>query len=131
MGNLDKSDAPTTRILGCCERARTIPSRKSRMLLSTKTRVRLRPGSPLGVSVPAMSVSLGYIGTTLEQTHSRGVGFELTNLRIADHPASVNCFTHRRCSGRAIRMLIERTDPFTTAQPDGRLVKLLIRARRS
>jgi site-specific DNA recombinase len=33
-------------------------------------------------------------------------------------------------SGRAIRMLIERTDPFATAKPDARLVKLLIRARR-
>jgi hypothetical protein len=35
----------------------------------------------------------------------------------------------RRC-GRAIRMLIERTDPFAAAKPDARLVKLLIRARR-
>jgi site-specific DNA recombinase len=35
----------------------------------------------------------------------------------------------RRC-GREIRMLIERPDPFATAKPDGRLVKLLIRARR-
>jgi site-specific DNA recombinase len=35
----------------------------------------------------------------------------------------------RRC-GRAIRMLIEGTDPFATAKPDARLVKLLIRARR-
>jgi hypothetical protein len=35
-----------------------------------------------------------------------------------------------RRSGRAIRMLIEGTDPFATAKPDPRLVKLLIRARR-
>ena len=35
-----------------------------------------------------------------------------------------------RRSGRAIRMLIEGTDPFATAKPDARLVKLLIRARR-
>jgi len=35
----------------------------------------------------------------------------------------------RRC-GRAIRMLIAGTDPFATAKPDARLVKLLIRARR-
>jgi len=35
-----------------------------------------------------------------------------------------------RRSGRAIRMLIEGTDPFATARPDARLVKLLIRARR-
>jgi site-specific DNA recombinase len=35
-----------------------------------------------------------------------------------------------RRSGRAIRMLIAGTDPFATAKPDARLVKLLIRARR-
>jgi hypothetical protein len=35
-----------------------------------------------------------------------------------------------RRSGRAITMLIEGTDPFATPKPDGRLVKLLIRARR-
>jgi len=35
-----------------------------------------------------------------------------------------------RRSGRAIRMLIEGTDPFATAKPDARLVRLLIRARR-
>ena len=35
-----------------------------------------------------------------------------------------------RRAGRAIRMLIEGTDPFATAKPDPRLVKLLIRARR-
>jgi hypothetical protein len=34
-----------------------------------------------------------------------------------------------RRSGRAIRMLIEGTNPFATAKPDARLVKLLIRAR--
>jgi site-specific DNA recombinase len=34
-----------------------------------------------------------------------------------------------RRSGRAVRMLIEGTDPFATAKPDARLVKLLIRAR--
>jgi len=33
-----------------------------------------------------------------------------------------------RRSGRAIKMLIEGTDPFATAKPDTRLVKLLIRA---
>jgi hypothetical protein len=35
-----------------------------------------------------------------------------------------------RRAGRAIRMLIAGTDPFATAKPDARLVKLLIRARR-
>ena len=33
-------------------------------------------------------------------------------------------------SGREIRMLIDRADPFYTAQPDLRLIKLLIRAHR-
>jgi len=41
---------------------------------------------------------------------------------------SMSVRLHR--SGRGIRMLIEGTDPFATAKPDARLVKLLIRARR-
>jgi site-specific DNA recombinase len=35
-----------------------------------------------------------------------------------------------RQSGREIRMLIGRADPFSTAKPDARLIKLLIRAHR-
>ena len=35
----------------------------------------------------------------------------------------------RRC-GREIRMVINGTDPFDTAKPDARLIKLLLRARR-
>jgi site-specific DNA recombinase len=35
-----------------------------------------------------------------------------------------------RRSGREITMLIDGTDPFATAKPDARLIKLLIRARR-
>src|SRR5215468_7805801 len=35
-----------------------------------------------------------------------------------------------RRSGREVRMLIERTDPFATVKPNARLIKLLIRARR-
>ena len=35
-----------------------------------------------------------------------------------------------RRSGREIKMLIDGTDPFATAKPDKRLIKLLIRARR-
>jgi hypothetical protein len=35
-----------------------------------------------------------------------------------------------RQSGREIRMLIDRADPFSTAKPDSRLIKLLIRAHR-
>jgi hypothetical protein len=35
-----------------------------------------------------------------------------------------------RRSGREIKILIEGSDPFATAKPDARLIKLLIRARR-
>ena len=35
-----------------------------------------------------------------------------------------------RRAGREIRMLIDGTDPFVAAKPDGRLIKLLVRARR-
>jgi len=35
-----------------------------------------------------------------------------------------------RRSGREIKMLIDGTDPFATAKPDARLIKLLIRAHR-
>ena len=35
-----------------------------------------------------------------------------------------------RRSGREIKMLINGADPFATAKPDARLIKLLIRARR-
>jgi hypothetical protein len=35
-----------------------------------------------------------------------------------------------RRSGREIKMLIDRADPFATAKPDARLIKLLIRAYR-
>src|SRR5262249_16092217 len=38
--------------------------------------------------------------------------------------------TELRRSGREIKMLIDGADPFATAKPDGRLMKLLIRARR-
>src|SRR6202011_1570483 len=35
-----------------------------------------------------------------------------------------------RRAGREIRMVIDGTDPFAAAQPDARLIKLLLRARR-
>jgi hypothetical protein len=35
-----------------------------------------------------------------------------------------------RRAGREIRMLIDGTDRFVAAKPDGRLIKLLVRARR-
>ena len=35
-----------------------------------------------------------------------------------------------RRTGREITMLIDGADPFVTAKPDARLIKLLIRARR-
>jgi site-specific DNA recombinase len=36
---------------------------------------------------------------------------------------------HLRRAGREIRMVIDGTDPFAAAQPDSRLIKLLLRAR--
>jgi site-specific DNA recombinase len=36
---------------------------------------------------------------------------------------------HRRRAGREIRMVIDGTDPFAAAQPDMRLIKLLLRGR--
>src|SRR6266436_3668275 len=36
-----------------------------------------------------------------------------------------------RRAGRNIRMVLDRTDPFVAAKPDARLIKLLLRARRS
>jgi hypothetical protein len=47
-----------------------------------------------------------------------------------DEIQSLSIPVRLRRSGRAIRMLIEGTDPFATAKPDARLVKLLIKARR-
>src|SRR5690242_2551004 len=35
-----------------------------------------------------------------------------------------------RCSGREIRMLIDSNDPYVTAKPNARLIKLLMRAHR-
>jgi hypothetical protein len=36
----------------------------------------------------------------------------------------------QRRAGRELRMLIDGTDPFVAAKPDGRLIKLLVRAHR-
>ena len=47
-----------------------------------------------------------------------------------DEIQSLSIPVRLRRSGRAIRMLIAGTDPFATAKPDARLVKLLIKARR-
>jgi hypothetical protein len=50
--------------------------------------------------------------------------------RATDHEIQILSIPVRlRRSGRAIRMLIAGTDPFATAKPDARLIKLLIRAR--
>jgi len=50
--------------------------------------------------------------------------------RTTEEEIQILCIPVRlRRSGREIRMLIEGTDPFATAKPDARLIKLLIRAR--
>jgi site-specific DNA recombinase len=43
---------------------------------------------------------------------------------------SISVPIERRRSGREIKMLIDGSDPFATAKPDARLIKLLIRAHR-
>src|SRR5215469_3697717 len=49
--------------------------------------------------------------------------------RVADDEILSVPVRLRRC-GHEIKMLIECIDPFATANPDARLIKLLIRARR-
>jgi site-specific DNA recombinase len=53
---------------------------------------------------------------------SQGVGEEETEL--------LSVPVRLRRAGREIRIVMEGTDPFATAKPDARLVKLLLRARR-
>ena len=47
-----------------------------------------------------------------------------------DETQTLSVAIERRRCGREIKMRIDGTDPFATAKPDARLVKLLIRARR-
>ena len=47
-----------------------------------------------------------------------------------DETQTLSVVIERRRCGREIKMRIDGTDPFATAKPDARLVKLLIRARR-
>jgi hypothetical protein len=50
---------------------------------------------------------------------------------VTDHETQILSIPVRvRRAGREIRMLIDGTDPFVAAKPDGRLIKLLVRARR-
>ena len=54
--------------------------------------------------------------------HRKAVGEEETEL--------LSVAVRLRRAGREIRMVIDGTDPFATAKPNARLVKLLLRARR-
>src|SRR5262249_45240942 len=47
-----------------------------------------------------------------------------------DETQTLSVPVRRRQSGREIKMLIDRADPFATAKPNARLIKLLIRAHR-
>jgi hypothetical protein len=47
-----------------------------------------------------------------------------------DEPQILSVPIRLRRSGRELKMLITGADPFATAKPDGRLIKLLIRAHR-
>jgi site-specific DNA recombinase len=53
---------------------------------------------------------------------SQGVGEEESDL--------LSIPVRLRRAGREIRIVIDGTDPFATAKPDARLIKLLLRARR-
>ena len=57
VADTDRSDEPTNSTLGCCERASTYPSRKSRTSLRTKSRVRLGRESRLDISGTETSVA--------------------------------------------------------------------------
>jgi site-specific DNA recombinase len=57
-----------------------------------------------------------------DATPSQGVGEEESEL--------LSVPVRLRRAGREIRIVMEGTDPFATAKPDARLVKLLLRARR-
>jgi DNA invertase Pin-like site-specific DNA recombinase len=70
------------------------------------------------------------------QVRARGLGalFDGPAARLADEANDesqiLSVPVRLRQSGREIRMLIDSTDPFATAKPDARLIKLLIRAHR-
>jgi len=50
---------------------------------------------------------------------------------VSDSETEILCVPVRLCrAGREIRMVIDGTDPFATAKPDARLIRLLLRARR-
>ena len=70
------------------------------------------------------------------RVRARGLG-ALLDVTATPFPGSADDETQTlsvpvrlRRSGREIRMLIDRADPFSTAKPDARLIKLLIRAHR-
>ena len=64
------------------------------------------------------------LGTLLDgdATPSQGVGEEESEL--------LSVPVRLRRAGREIRIVMDGTDPFATAKPDARLIKLLLRARR-
>src|SRR6516165_9210626 len=79
------------------------------------------------MSGPIRSISIcarpGSPPSSMSRPHPRRAR-QTTKIQILSIPVRL------RRSGRAIRMLIAGTDPFATAKPDARLVKLLIKARR-
>jgi site-specific DNA recombinase len=59
-----------------------------------------------------------------------GILLDIAATSATDESKILSLPVELRRSGREIKMLIELRDPFATAKPDKRLIKLLIRARR-
>ena len=64
------------------------------------------------------------LGTLLDVVAAPSQGVKDDETEILSVPVRL------RRGGREIRMVIDRTNPFAAAQPDARLIKLLLRARR-
>ena len=64
------------------------------------------------------------LGVLLDVAAAPSLGMKDDETEILSVPVRL------RRAGRAIRMVIDGTDPFAAAKPDARLIKLLLRARR-
>ena len=82
--------------------------------------------SELDVSFDQINIRLrpSRLGVLLDVAATPSQGVKDDETEILSVPVRL------RRAGREIRMVIEGTDPFATAKPNARLVKLLLRARR-
>jgi site-specific DNA recombinase len=93
----------------------------------------IRQRALLTALIERIDVRANQIDIQLRQTRL-GAILDVAATRLSsttEEEIQILCIPVRlRRSGREIRMLIEGTEPFATAKPDARLIKLLIRARR-